>query len=171
MLSLGLFQREVRTNFFPVPIATEVRERPESLPVSFPLSSFTAAPCHSTESLLERLDVTGGLPCGKLITFVHKIGLADERSCYTGWNHTHVKNTLHFSKLDFDRTIPDIMFCLSIKEDMTWMVSSCGVEITSGSFIDSLPLKLDTVLQVISVPTRLNHCHICFKIFREIPDF
>ena len=94
-------------------------ERPESLPVSFPLSSFTAAPCHSTKSLLERLDVTGGLPCGKLFTFVHKVRLADEWSCYTGWNHTHVKNALHFSKLDVDRTIPDIIFCLSIKEDVT----------------------------------------------------
>ena len=67
-----------------------------------------------------------------------------------------MKNALHFSKLEVDRTIPDIMFCLSIKEDMTWMVSSCGVEITSGSFIDSLPPKLDTVLQVISVTFEYN---------------
>ena len=72
---------------------------------------------------------------------------------------THMRRMLFTS--DVYRTIPDIMFCLSIKEDMTWMVSSCGVEITSGSFIDSLPPKLDTVLLVISVLTQLNHCHIC----------
>ena len=55
----------------------------------------------------------------------------------------------------------EVMFCLSIKKDMTWMVSSCGVEITSGWLIDSLTSKLDTVLHVDSLLMRLNHCHIC----------
>ena len=41
------------------------------------------------------------------------------------------------------------------------MTSSCGTAITSGRLIDSLPSKLDTVLQVKSLLMRLNWCHIC----------
>ena len=68
---------------------------------------------------------------------------------------------LHLSKMDFERKIPDVMFCLSIREDMTWVISSCGVEITMGKFIQSLPTKLNNVLYVTSVVTRLSQCHIC----------
>ena len=85
----------------------------------------------------------------------HKNGLV------TGWTQTYMDNALYLTKLDTGHTVPHTLFCLSFKEDMTWMMSSCGIEVTSGSLLDSLPPKLDTVLQVISTLTRLNHCRIC----------
>ena len=41
---------------------------PENLIVSLPLSAFTGAPLHSTKSLTKRLEVVGGLPCGRFIS-------------------------------------------------------------------------------------------------------
>ena len=48
-----------------------------------------------------------------------------------------------------------------IRGDLTWMVSTCGVEITSGLLIDSLPPTLDTVHRVKSLLLRLNCSHVC----------
>ena len=53
------------------------------------------------------------------------------------------------------------MFCVSIKEDMSWTLSSCGIEITSSTVINSLPSKLDTVTGLLSTLSKLNDCHIC----------
>ena len=39
---------------------------------------------------------------------------------------------------------------------MSWMLSSCGVRVTSGRLISS-----ESVVDVVSLLSRLDHCHIC----------
>ena len=44
---------------------------------------------------------------------------------------------------------------------MSWMLSSCGVRITSGLLIGSIADKLESVVNVVSLLSRLDHCKIC----------
>ena len=44
---------------------------------------------------------------------------------------------------------------------MSWMLSSCGVRVASGWLIGSLADKLESVVDVVSLLSRLDHCQIC----------
>ena len=44
---------------------------------------------------------------------------------------------------------------------MSWMLSSCGVKITSGRLIGSIAEKLESVVEVVSLLSRIDHCQIC----------
>ena len=140
-------------------------ERPESLSISLPLTSFTAAPLQSIDSLARRLTQTGGVPHGRVPAFIYlqpyMYTLFIFSSLKTGWTQIVLPNSLCFTKLDGNRTVPEMMFCVSIKEDMTWMLSSCGVAITSGRLINSLTSKLDSVSDAKSLLLRLDCCYIC----------
>ena len=80
---------------------------------------------------------------------------------YLGWTQMNLNGCLYISKLDVSRPVPDLLFNIVIRGDLTWMIYTCGVEITSGALIKSLPPKLDSVYQVKSLLLRRNCCHVC----------
>ena len=43
-------------------------------------------------------------------------------------------------------TVPEMVFCISTREDMTRGIFACGVAIQCARLIDSLVQKLDTIL-------------------------
>ena len=130
--------------------------------VSLPLAIFTGATLCSIERLDQRLKTLGGPPSGTCIyvfymffyyLLLHYLKL--------GWTQTLTGNALHFTKMDFSRPIPQLLFCLSIVGAMSWTLSSSGVELTCGSLVDSIPNVLASVAAVLSLLSRLDKCCIC----------
>ena len=59
-----------------------------------------------------------------------------------------------FSPLHKVGFVPSGAPVVSIHDDMSWMLSSCGVRITSGRLIGSIADKLESVVNVVSILSR-----------------
>ena len=73
----------------------------------------------------------------------------------------HIEECLYFSMLDVSRPIPNLKFNLVIRKNFSWMLSTCGIEVSSGQFIQSLPKLLATVNQVTTTLLCLNATQLC----------
>ena len=82
-------------------------------------------------------------------------------SFFSGWTSQCMRECLYFSKIDVDRPVPDLLFNVAIRSDFTWMLSTCGVEVTGGTLIDSLPQELNSVCRVKTTLLRLHKSYVC----------
>ena len=74
---------------------------------------------------------------------------------------TYTESALHFTKLDFSRPVTQLLFCLTVFDGMSWILSSSGVNIASGNLVSSIPDRLESVTTVLSLLSRLYLYQIC----------
>ena len=135
---------------------------PSTYVVSLPLAVFTDAPLSSAQRPDQRLTTTGGPPPGKYAADVtYATFLTTLVLLISGWTQTYTESALHFTKLDFSRPVPQLLFCLTVFDGMSWTLSSSGVKIASGNLVSSIPDRLESVTAVLSLLSRLDQCQIC----------
>ena len=128
----------------------EALRKPSELVVSLPLAAYNSAPFQDLAQLQSRLKASGQLPPGWI----------DVCSQQTQCAEPFVLCSIRCEPPLFRA---DVLYRFRVDEHLQWTLSICGtpLELEQSPFLSSLPTKLSTLSEIVTVLEMINTGKLC----------